>query len=179
MFFHSYLSVIFVFTCICSLWASVISVLHCLTSESFSEMWTLSPLFFQDVSCLNRDTSKVIVVDCKQEAFRLQPFNGMALKKWDGNSEDRTLYDLANFLKSELLSKDKLPPLGSQREQVFYIFLKIVSCLSNFSFKWTMIAALNEIIILNDTHWSVLVITSKCGCLLDLLSVSHRSEWRG
>lgn len=55
----------------------------------------------QDVSCLNRDTSKVIVVDCKREAFSLQPFNGLALKKWDGNSEDRTLYDLANFLKSE------------------------------------------------------------------------------
>ena len=53
------------------------------------------------MSCLNRDSSKVIVVDCKREAFRLQPFNGMALKKWDGNSEDRTLYDLANFLKSE------------------------------------------------------------------------------
>lgn len=55
----------------------------------------------QDVSCLNRDTSKVIVVDCKREAFGLQPFNGLALRKWDGNSEDRTLYDLAAFLKSE------------------------------------------------------------------------------
>lgn len=55
----------------------------------------------QDVSCLNRDSSKVIVVDCKREAFSLQPFNGMALKKWDGNSDDRTLYDLANFLKSK------------------------------------------------------------------------------
>ncbi|XP_062274562.1 mitochondrial import inner membrane translocase subunit TIM50 [Scomber scombrus] len=58
----------------------------------------------KDVSCLNRDTSKVIVVDCKREAFSLQPFNGMALKKWDGNSEDRTLYDLANFLKTIALS---------------------------------------------------------------------------
>uniref|UniRef100_A0A665VC85 FCP1 homology domain-containing protein n=1 Tax=Echeneis naucrates TaxID=173247 RepID=A0A665VC85_ECHNA len=47
---------------------------------------------------------KVIVVDCKREAFSLQPFNGMALKKWDGNSEDRTLYDLANFLKTIALS---------------------------------------------------------------------------
>ncbi|XP_056905465.1 mitochondrial import inner membrane translocase subunit TIM50 isoform X1 [Takifugu flavidus] len=58
----------------------------------------------KDVSCLNRDTSKVIVVDCKREAFSLQPFNGLALKKWDGNSEDRTLYDLANFLKTIALS---------------------------------------------------------------------------
>ncbi|KAF1393352.1 hypothetical protein PFLUV_G00014580 [Perca fluviatilis] len=59
---------------------------------------------YKDVSYLNRDTSKVIVVDCKREAFSLQPFNGMALKKWDGNSEDRTLYDLANFLKTIALS---------------------------------------------------------------------------
>ncbi|MBN3310002.1 TIM50 translocase, partial [Amia calva] len=58
----------------------------------------------KDVSCLNRDTSKVIVVDCKKEAFTLQPFNGLALQKWDGNSEDRTLYDLAAFLKTIALS---------------------------------------------------------------------------
>ncbi|XP_072547265.1 mitochondrial import inner membrane translocase subunit TIM50 [Salminus brasiliensis] len=58
----------------------------------------------KDVSCLNRDTSKVILVDCKREAFSLQPFNGMALRKWDGNSEDRTLYDLAAFLKTIAMS---------------------------------------------------------------------------
>ncbi|XP_076832915.1 mitochondrial import inner membrane translocase subunit TIM50 [Brachyhypopomus gauderio] len=58
----------------------------------------------KDVSCLNRDTSKVIVVDCKREAFSLQPFNGMALRKWDGNSEDRALYDLAAFLKTIAVS---------------------------------------------------------------------------
>ncbi|XP_061575912.1 mitochondrial import inner membrane translocase subunit TIM50 isoform X2 [Cololabis saira] len=58
----------------------------------------------KDVSCLNRDTSKVIVVDCKREAFQLQPFNGLALRKWDGSSDDRTLYDLANLLKTIALS---------------------------------------------------------------------------
>uniref|UniRef100_V9KLK6 Mitochondrial import inner membrane translocase subunit TIM50 n=2 Tax=Callorhinchus milii TaxID=7868 RepID=V9KLK6_CALMI len=58
----------------------------------------------KDVSCLNRDPSKVIVVDCKKEAFKLQPFNGIALKKWDGNSDDRTLYELAAFLKTIALS---------------------------------------------------------------------------
>ncbi|XP_053253600.1 mitochondrial import inner membrane translocase subunit TIM50 isoform X2 [Podarcis raffonei] len=58
----------------------------------------------KDISCLNRDPSKVVVVDCKKEAFRLQPFNGMALKKWDGNSDDRTLFDLAAFLKTIALS---------------------------------------------------------------------------
>ncbi|KAL8219936.1 UNVERIFIED_CONTAM: hypothetical protein K2H54_036455 [Gekko kuhli] len=60
----------------------------------------LQQICFPDISCLNRDPSKVVVVDCKKEAFRLQPFNGMALKKWDGNSDDRTLFDLAAFLKT-------------------------------------------------------------------------------
>lgn len=55
----------------------------------------------QDISCLNRDPAKVVVVDCKKEAFHLQPFNGMALKKWDGNSDDRALFDLTAFLKSK------------------------------------------------------------------------------
>ncbi|RXM35709.1 hypothetical protein EOD39_3920 [Acipenser ruthenus] len=55
----------------------------------------------KDVSCLNRDSSKVVVVDCKKRAFSLQPFNGLVLQKWDGSLEDRTLYDLAAFLKSE------------------------------------------------------------------------------
>ncbi|KYO30887.1 mitochondrial import inner membrane translocase subunit TIM50 [Alligator mississippiensis] len=58
----------------------------------------------KDISCLNRDPAKVVVVDCKKEAFHLQPFNGLALKKWDGNSEDRTLYDLTAFLKTIALS---------------------------------------------------------------------------
>ncbi|XP_078389532.1 mitochondrial import inner membrane translocase subunit TIM50 isoform X2 [Cetorhinus maximus] len=58
----------------------------------------------KDVSCLNRDPSKVIIVDCKKEAFSLQPFNGIALKKWDGNSDDRTLYELAAFLKTIAMS---------------------------------------------------------------------------
>ncbi|XP_048358080.1 LOW QUALITY PROTEIN: mitochondrial import inner membrane translocase subunit TIM50-like [Sphaerodactylus townsendi] len=58
----------------------------------------------KDISCLNREPAKVVVVDCKKEAFRLQPFNGLGLKKWDGNSDDRTLFDLAAFLKTIALS---------------------------------------------------------------------------
>lgn len=57
--------------------------------------------YFQDISCLNRDPARVVVVDCKKEAFRLQPFNGVALRPWDGNSDDRVLLDLSAFLKSE------------------------------------------------------------------------------
>ncbi|XP_061231942.1 mitochondrial import inner membrane translocase subunit TIM50 [Neopsephotus bourkii] len=58
----------------------------------------------KDISCLNRDPARVVVVDCRREAFCLQPHNGLALPRWDGSSEDRQLYDLAAFLKTIALS---------------------------------------------------------------------------
>ncbi|KAM6307770.1 mitochondrial import inner membrane translocase subunit TIM50 [Podargus strigoides] len=58
----------------------------------------------KDISCLNRDPAKVVVVDWQREAFGLQPFNGLALPPWDGRSDDRALYDLAAFLKTIALS---------------------------------------------------------------------------
>ncbi|MEE6524708.1 hypothetical protein FKM82_024321, partial [Ascaphus truei] len=58
----------------------------------------------KDISCLNRDQSRVVIVDCKREAFKLQPYNGLTLKKWDGSSEDRILYDLTAFLKTIAVS---------------------------------------------------------------------------
>ncbi|KAM9325290.1 mitochondrial import inner membrane translocase subunit TIM50 [Gastrophryne carolinensis] len=54
----------------------------------------------KDISCLNRDPERVVIVDCNREAFKLQPYNGLAIKKWDGSSEDRALYDLTAFLKT-------------------------------------------------------------------------------
>ncbi|NWR40021.1 TIM50 translocase, partial [Tachuris rubrigastra] len=58
----------------------------------------------KDISCLNRDPARVVVVDCRRESFRLQPHNGLGLPRWDGASEDRALYDLAAFLKTIALS---------------------------------------------------------------------------
>ncbi|XP_068106617.1 mitochondrial import inner membrane translocase subunit TIM50 [Hyperolius riggenbachi] len=54
----------------------------------------------KDISCLNRDPQRVVIVDCNKDAFKLQPYNGLAIKKWDGNSDDRGLYDLTAFLKT-------------------------------------------------------------------------------
>ncbi|XP_053824463.1 mitochondrial import inner membrane translocase subunit TIM50 isoform X1 [Vidua chalybeata] len=54
----------------------------------------------KDISCLNRDPARVVVVDWRRDSFRLQPYNGLALPRWDGGSEDRALYDLAAFLKT-------------------------------------------------------------------------------
>ncbi|XP_018432415.1 PREDICTED: mitochondrial import inner membrane translocase subunit TIM50 [Nanorana parkeri] len=58
----------------------------------------------KDISCLNRDPAHVVIVDCNREAFKLQPYNGLAIKKWDGSSEDRALYDLTAFLKTIAVS---------------------------------------------------------------------------
>lgn len=54
----------------------------------------------QDLACLNRDLSKVIIIDCDSKSFALQPQNAFLLKKWNGEDDDRTLIDLAAFLQS-------------------------------------------------------------------------------
>jgi len=56
---------------------------------------------FQDLGCLNRDLSKVIIVDCDPDSYQLHPRNALGLKRWKGNDDDRTLVDLAVFLRSK------------------------------------------------------------------------------
>lgn len=46
--------------------------------------------------------SKIIIVDCDPKAFSRQPQNAFLLKKWNGDDSDRTLIDVAAFLKSKL-----------------------------------------------------------------------------
>ncbi|XP_060081944.1 mitochondrial import inner membrane translocase subunit TIM50-like [Ylistrum balloti] len=52
----------------------------------------------KDLSYLNRDLSKVIIVDCNEKSFQFHLRNGLKLKKWTGDNDDKTLIDLANFL---------------------------------------------------------------------------------
>ncbi|XP_041468823.1 mitochondrial import inner membrane translocase subunit TIM50-like [Lytechinus variegatus] len=54
----------------------------------------------KDLSSLNRDLSKVIIVDCNAKSYQLQPKNALGLKKWEGNDDDRTLFELAAFLRT-------------------------------------------------------------------------------
>ena len=55
----------------------------------------------KDLDCLNRDLSKVIIVDCDPQAYQLHTRNAIGLKKWTGNDADRQLVELAHFLKSQ------------------------------------------------------------------------------
>ncbi|CAG2168037.1 unnamed protein product [Oppiella nova] len=54
----------------------------------------------KDLNCLNRDLSKVIHIDWNGKACQLSPNNCLTLKKWTGNTDDRTLYDLSHFLRA-------------------------------------------------------------------------------
>ena len=50
---------------------------------------------------MNRDLSKIIVIDWDESAYGLQPRNALhRLKKWEGDETDTDLVYLASFLKS-------------------------------------------------------------------------------
>ncbi|KAI3386153.1 hypothetical protein SNEBB_010023 [Seison nebaliae] len=61
----------------------------------------------KDLDCINRDPSKVIVLDVNEKNFQLHSRNGLKrLPEWTDNPNDRTLLVLAAFLK--MIQKDDL-----------------------------------------------------------------------
>ncbi|BCR85267.1 protein translocase subunit TIM50 [Aspergillus chevalieri] len=54
--------------------------------------------YIKDLSYLNRDLSKVIMIDTKEEHARLQPENAIILNKWQGDPKDKKLVALIPFL---------------------------------------------------------------------------------
>lgn len=52
----------------------------------------------KDLSYLNRDLSKVIIIDTKPEHVRNQPENAIVLKPWTGDPKDTELVSLIPFL---------------------------------------------------------------------------------
>lgn len=56
--------------------------------------------YIKDLSHLNRDLSKVIIMDSNPDAFSLQPENGIALKPWKGDPKDHGLLDYIPFLEA-------------------------------------------------------------------------------
>ncbi|KAL5003849.1 mitochondrial import inner membrane translocase subunit tim50 [Aspergillus recurvatus] len=54
--------------------------------------------YIKDLSYLNRDLTKVILIDTKEEHARLQPENAIILDKWNGDPKDKTLVALIPFL---------------------------------------------------------------------------------
>ncbi|KAI8066568.1 HAD-like domain-containing protein [Gongronella butleri] len=60
--------------------------------------------YVKDMSALNRDLSKVIVLDSNPKSFALQPENGIALKPWKGEPDDHGLLDYIPFLEAIALT---------------------------------------------------------------------------
>ena len=60
---------------------------------------------YKDLSRLNRDLSKVIVVDTRPQNYALQPANGVQIPAWRGEADDRALIDLIPFLHAVVDSK--------------------------------------------------------------------------
>jgi len=55
----------------------------------------------KDLSCINRDPKKIILIDWDEKAYQLQPRNALhRLKKWKGEDDDTDLVYLATFLKT-------------------------------------------------------------------------------
>jgi mitochondrial import inner membrane translocase subunit TIM50 len=50
---------------------------------------------------LNRDLSKVIVIDWNPHSTKFHPDNSFNLPRWTGNDDNTTLFDLIAFLKSK------------------------------------------------------------------------------
>jgi TFIIF-interacting CTD phosphatase-like protein len=55
----------------------------------------------QDLSYLNRDLSKVVMLDTNAEHSALQPENAIIIKPWEGQSGDKGLVDMIPFLECE------------------------------------------------------------------------------
>ena len=54
----------------------------------------------KDLNILNRDLSKTIQIEVDRDACSLNQRNCLVLEKWAGDTTDRTLLDLAVFLKT-------------------------------------------------------------------------------
>lgn len=52
----------------------------------------------KDLSAMNRDIGKVILIDCSPDAYSLQPENAIPLKPWEGTADDKELVKLIPFL---------------------------------------------------------------------------------
>ncbi|CAD6884518.1 unnamed protein product [Tilletia laevis] len=54
----------------------------------------------KDLSYLNRDLSKTIILDTDKSRFRFQPENGFVVKPWNGDPADRELFRWIQLLES-------------------------------------------------------------------------------
>lgn len=61
---------------------------------------TVDGKLVKDLAHLNRDLSKVVVVDTNPDSFHLHPENGILIKPWKGDPTDRELVGLIPFFEA-------------------------------------------------------------------------------
>ncbi|KAF8901871.1 HAD-like domain-containing protein [Gymnopilus junonius] len=66
---------------------------------------TLDGKIVKDLSYLNRDLSKVVILDTDPEHVQLQPENAIILPKWNGDPKDKGLVGIIPFLESIAIYK--------------------------------------------------------------------------
>jgi import inner membrane translocase subunit TIM50 len=54
----------------------------------------------KDLSALNRDLSKVVILETDPDVVQLHPENSIIMKKWDGKGSDRELIGVCDFLEA-------------------------------------------------------------------------------
>ncbi len=55
-------------------------------------------IYLKDLNKLGRDLSKTLIVDNNPENFLLQPENGIYIKSWYNDTEDKALKELGSLL---------------------------------------------------------------------------------
>ena len=57
-------------------------------------------VYIKDLSYMNRDIKEMIYVDFGDEKVQFHKENALILKRWEGDKNDRELYDILPFLES-------------------------------------------------------------------------------
>jgi import inner membrane translocase subunit TIM50 len=72
--------------------------------------------YIKDLSLLNRDPKRMIIIDDDADAYQFNPENAIAIKPWSDptDTEDTALLDLLPFLAA--LARDELPGVTDVRE---------------------------------------------------------------
>ncbi len=87
----------------------------------FATTHTNSGVFLKDLSKLNRDLSKVVVLGHDRAGFSKQPDNFIQMREWNGDHQDRSLEQSIDFLEMLAFSRmaDVRPAIKYQSGKVF------------------------------------------------------------
>lgn len=59
--------------------------------------------YIKDLSYMNRDLKDIIYIDFSDDKVEFHKDNALILPRWEGNPDDRELYDIMAFLESKTL----------------------------------------------------------------------------